>query len=86
MEAVKKLNISNFMAEPITPSEQLINNEEMRAKMELLVMKIQADFVRALEGEENFGKKFRVDRWERSEGGGGITCVLQDGDVFEKVM
>lgn len=106
MEAAKKLNISNFMAEPITPQDQLVNNEDMRAKMELLVMKIQADFVRALEGEENFGKKFRVDRWERSEGGGelklydwkwklnsnisskyilgGITCVLQDGDVFEK--
>ncbi|GBP83102.1 Oxygen-dependent coproporphyrinogen-III oxidase, mitochondrial [Eumeta japonica] len=28
--------------------------------------------------------KFKVDRWERKEGGGGITCVLQDGRVFEK--
>jgi coproporphyrinogen III oxidase len=84
MDAAKKLNLSNYMAEPITPADQLVNNEDMRAKMELLVMKIQADFVRALEGEENFGKKFRVDRWERKEGGGGITCVMQDGDVFEK--
>jgi coproporphyrinogen III oxidase len=25
-----------------------------------------------------------VDRWTRKEGGGGVTCVLQDGEVFEK--
>ena len=25
-----------------------------------------------------------MDRWNREEGGGGITCVIQDGDVFEK--
>ena len=34
--------------------------------------------------EETSGKKFRVDRWLRKEGGGGITCVLQDGEVLEK--
>lgn len=28
--------------------------------------------------------KFKVDRWVRKEGGGGITCVLQDSRVFEK--
>ncbi len=27
---------------------------------------------------------FRQDEWQRKEGGGGITCVLQDGVVFEK--
>lgn len=26
----------------------------------------------------------KIDRWTRSEGGGGISCVLQDGLVFEK--
>lgn len=25
-----------------------------------------------------------MDRWTRKEGGGGVTCVLQDGEVFEK--
>ena len=34
--------------------------------------------------EENPKFKFQVDRWTRSEGGGGITCVLQDGHTFEK--
>lgn len=28
--------------------------------------------------------KFIVDRWERDQGGGGITCVMQDGRIFEK--
>lgn len=74
-----------FMAEPITPRTMMANNSnDMKTKMELLIMKIQADFCHALENEEVFGKKFTVDRWERKEGGGGITCVLQDGDVFEK--
>lgn len=73
------------MAEPITSSEKLMKNEnDMKTKMELFIMKIQTDFVRALENEENFGRKFLVDRWTRTEGGGGITCVLQDGDIFEK--
>ena len=34
--------------------------------------------------EETSDKKFKVDRWLRNEGGGGITCVLQDGEVYEK--
>lgn len=25
-----------------------------------------------------------MDRWTRPEGGGGITCVTQDGEVYEK--
>jgi len=81
----RKLSSLHFMAEPITrPDELLSRQTDMKSKMELLIMKIQADFCHALENEENFGQKFKVDRWERAEGGGGITCVLQDGDVFEK--
>lgn len=76
-----------FMAEPISGRDNLMMGSErgdMRSRMELLIMKIQADFCRALEGEEKSGHKFQVDRWSRKEGGGGITCVLQDGEVFEK--
>lgn len=83
--AKKMLNISQFMAAPVTSIEKLeANQEDMKTRMELMIMKVQADFCHQLEGEENFGKKFKVDRWIREEGGGGITCVLQDGDVFEK--
>lgn len=85
LQAKRKLSISQFMAEPITNIQELIDKEnDMKTKMELLIMKIQADFCHALENEENFGQKFRVDRWQRKEGGGGISCILQEGDVFEK--
>lgn len=83
-EPARKFNAKLYVSEPITPADKLANSNDMRARMELFVMKVQADFVRALENEENFGRKFEVDRWLREEGGGGITCVLSDGDVFEK--
>lgn len=81
----KIFNVSEYMAYPVTDVDQLeTNKDDMKSRMELMIMKIQADFCRSLEAEENFGKKFKVDRWLRKEGGGGISCVLQDGDVFEK--
>lgn len=76
---------SNFMAEPITDLATLkANPSDMKAKMELMIMKIQKDFCKALEAEEDPETKFVVDRWQREEGGGGITCVLQDGRIIEK--
>lgn len=85
MEPKRKFNIKQYMAEPVTDTKKLMENpDDMKTRMELFIMKVQTDFVRALENEENFGQKFIVDRWLRNEGGGGITCVLQDGDVFEK--
>lgn len=79
------IDTSKFMALPVTPMAQLeANPDDMKTKMELMIMRVQADFCRALEREEHFGGKFKIDRWLRKEGGGGVTCVLQDGDVFEK--
>lgn len=72
------------MAKPITSPEKLQEtSDDIKTRMELMIMRIQTDFCRALEAEEN-KTKFIVDRWERKEGGGGITCVMQDGNVFEK--
>lgn len=34
--------------------------------------------------EEVDGKKFRRDRWDRPEGGGGRSCILEDGNVLER--
>lgn len=83
--AQTELNIKNFMAEPITNLDHLKKNQnDMKTKMELLIMKIQSDFVKSLESLEEDGTKFKVDRWQRKEGGGGITCVMQNGQVFEK--
>nr|CAG4649261.1 EOG090X04L5 [Scapholeberis mucronata]SVE93563.1 EOG090X04L5 [Scapholeberis mucronata] len=78
-------DVSDFMTEPVTPKSTLTKNkDDMKVKMELFIMKIQADFCRALENEEDPNSKFLVDRWTRSEGGGGVTCVLQNGKTFEK--
>lgn len=79
------MQIKNYMAEPITPMNELEKNQEdMKVQIELLIMRIQAEFCKALEKEEDEHAKFKVDRWLRPSGGGGITCVLQDGRVFEK--
>ncbi|XP_015585591.1 oxygen-dependent coproporphyrinogen-III oxidase isoform X2 [Cephus cinctus] len=79
------INNKEFMAEPITSIEKLEKNRgNMKTKMELLIMKIQSDFCKALELFEDDDTHFKVDRWARKEGGGGITCVLQEGKVFEK--
>ena len=43
---------------------------------------LQARIVAALEAED--GGRFRTDAWQRSEGGGGVTRVLEDGAVFER--
>lgn len=50
--------------------------------MEAFIKEQQKEIVRQL--EEVDGKKFRVDTWTRPNGGGGISQVLQDGNVFEK--
>ncbi|XP_029938277.1 oxygen-dependent coproporphyrinogen-III oxidase, mitochondrial [Salarias fasciatus] len=72
-----------FMSPPVTDISVLQQMKgEMRTRMEMLIMETQADFCRAL--EEVDGGTFKVDRWDRKEGGGGISCVMQDGKVFEK--
>ncbi|XP_045195915.2 oxygen-dependent coproporphyrinogen-III oxidase-like [Mercenaria mercenaria] len=82
--AATLLEKHGWMSEPVTdPVQMEKNSDTMRIRMEKMIMDIQAEFCRALEAEEG-GKKFLVDKWQRKEGGGGITCVLQDGEVFEK--
>lgn len=87
-EKVEKLGIQDlvetWMSEPISSVDHLENNAtDMKCRMEALIMTVQSDFCRALEELEG-EKQFQVDRWTRKEGGGGVTCVLQDGTVFEK--
>ena len=54
----------------------------MRAAMESLVFKAQDTICEAIAGID--GGTFQEDRWERAEGGGGRSRVLQGGQVFEK--
>ncbi|KAK0613879.1 Coproporphyrinogen III oxidase [Immersiella caudata] len=63
-------------------AEAITNASPMRLRMEKFIKEQQVEIVRALEAID--GTKFRVDEWQRKEGGGGITCVLQEGKVFEK--
>ncbi|KAM6963173.1 oxygen-dependent coproporphyrinogen-III oxidase, mitochondrial [Aplochiton taeniatus] len=73
----------SFMSPPVTDINLLQQRKgEMCTRMEMLIMETQAEFCRALEDVD--GGSFKADRWERKEGGGGISCVLQDGKVFEK--
>jgi len=78
-------DVSKFMATPVTSLETLSSNkEDIKSKMELLIMEIQAEMCRAMV-EVDGQSQFRVEKWSRvKEGGGGITCVMQDGNVFEK--
>ena len=84
---------SGFMADTITPLDQL-KNGTIKSQFEMFVMKVQkqvCDELQAIENKtdndiegRNEAVQFKVDRWVRPEGGGGISCVLEDGQVFEK--
>lgn len=50
--------------------------------MEALIKEHQKKIVAELQKLD--GNKFKVDTWDRPNGGGGITCVLQEGNIFEK--
>ncbi|EPQ64444.1 Bgt-877 [Blumeria graminis f. sp. tritici] len=54
----------------------------LRLRMEKFIKEQQEKIIGEIEKLD--GKKFRVDTWTREKGGGGISCVLQDGNVFEK--
>jgi coproporphyrinogen III oxidase len=55
----------------------------MTHRMKRFVEALQIRITKRLEQTERDGA-FEVDRWERAEGGGGITAVLEGGEVFEK--
>jgi coproporphyrinogen III oxidase len=74
----KQENSSAFMAEPITPREKL-DAGDMRTRMEMMILEMQREFCDELTRLD--GAAFTVDKWDRPAGGGGITCVLQDGKL-----
>jgi coproporphyrinogen III oxidase len=46
------------------------------------LLDLQNRIVAGLEGAD--GERFRRDSWQRDEGGGGISCLLESGKVFER--
>ncbi|KAK8025011.1 coproporphyrinogen III oxidase [Apiospora arundinis] len=68
--------------ERLKKEEGITENSPMRLRMEEAIRQKQRDIVFALEQID--GTRFRSDEWKRPNGGGGTSCVLQDGNVFEK--
>lgn len=62
---------------------QNTTGELLRERAVRFVHRLQDEICAALEKIDG-GATFREDRWERPEGGGGITRVIADGNVFEK--
>jgi len=52
-------------------------------KVRAYFLELQDRICSALE-DEDAGSRFHRDPWERGEGGGGLTRVLADGEVFEQ--
>ncbi|HTH45188.1 MAG TPA: oxygen-dependent coproporphyrinogen oxidase [Oxalicibacterium sp.] len=46
------------------------------------LQELQTRIVSALEAID--GRPFIVDRWQRAEGGGGISRIIEEGNVFER--
>lgn len=55
---------------------------QMRARFEKMIRAAQNEICDAITALD--GKPFHEDAWTRPGGGGGISRVLQDGNVFEK--
>ena len=45
---------------------------------------LQADIVAGLEALDGGNKPFIRDSWVREEGGGGMSCVIEEGELFER--
>lgn len=87
-------SIDELICEPITPVDVLNKNQQdQRNQFEVFVLKKQKEIIDCLRKIETDYTKivdspkkvdFKVDRWLRAEGGGGVSCVIQDSNVFEK--
>lgn len=51
-------------------------------QVKTFLMGLQDSIVAKLEQID--GRAFKRDRWDREEGGGGISCVIEEGNVFER--
>ena len=52
------------------------------ARVKTFLIELQELIVERLEQVD--GKKFQRDSWQRPEGGGGLSCVMEEGNVFER--
>lgn len=59
-----------------------LNPEVAPEAIKRYLLDLQARIVRALEALD--GQAFRVDAWERPEGGGGLSRVIENGNILER--
>ena len=52
------------------------------ARVKTFLTELQELIVERLEQVD--GKAFQRDAWQRPEGGGGLSCVMEEGNVFER--
>ncbi|KAG2260427.1 hypothetical protein Bca52824_079721 [Brassica carinata] len=64
-------------------SDDSTHSTSVRARFEAMIRAAQDSVCEAIEAVES-GPMFKEDVWSRPGGGGGISRVLQDGNVFEK--
>lgn len=81
--------VTEFDSPPVAELDDTLRRQStisetspMRLRMEKLIKTHQQKIVDEISRVD--GTKFRTDTWTRPNGGGGISCVLQDGNVFEK--
>ena len=51
-------------------------------EVQQFLQELQDTIVSALEAID--GQSFRRDAWQREQGGGGVTCILEEGAFFER--
>ena len=61
---------------------QKINKDQV-VEVRNFLLELQNNIISMICSYDN--SEFNKDNWSRDEGGGGITCVLQNGNVFDKV-
>lgn len=61
----------------------MTSNSHTKEKFRSFILSLQNDICKKIE-EVDGKEKFQEDTWVRKEGGGGITRVLERGDMFEK--
>lgn len=55
----------------------------IRAEIEQKFQSLQKDIISSLELADGLGK-FKFDPWQRAEGGGGVSSILESGRILEK--
>lgn len=55
----------------------------LKKELENFLFKLQEDIIQSLEANDGKGK-FAYDHWERKEGGGGRSAVMENGQYLEK--